>query len=218
MNVIEARNVTKIYDKDKIPVYALRGIDLDIQQGEFTAIMGPSGSGKTTLLNILGGLDRPTDGMIKIDNQILNNLSENELIKFRQKSIGFVFQSYNLIPVLTVRENTEFVMLLQGIAKPARDRRVLELLTEVGLMDKIDKRPSELSGGQQQRVAVARALGSTGQMAAAMAWRATVNSSVRAGVTRCARNGLAVGSDCSSGQLSVMTPLDRGASSTPMTK
>lgn len=158
MNVIEARNVTKIYDKDKIPVYALRGIDLDIQQGEFTAIMGPSGSGKTTLLNILGGLDRPTDGMIKIDNQILNNLSENELIKFRQKSIGFVFQSYNLIPVLTVRENTEFVMLLQGIAKPARDRRVLELLTEVGLMDKIDKRPSELSGGQQQRVAVARAL------------------------------------------------------------
>lgn len=158
MNVIEVKSVTKIYNPDKLPVEALRGVDLVIQQGEFTAIVGPSGSGKTTLLNIIGGLDRPSSGEILIGNVRLSEMSENELIKFRQKEIGFVFQSYNLIPVLSTSENTEFVMLLQGRPKAERDARVLELLTQVGLADKLHKRPSELSGGQQQRVAVARAL------------------------------------------------------------
>ncbi|MCB0648577.1 MAG: ABC transporter ATP-binding protein [Saprospiraceae bacterium] len=158
MKVIEVKGITKTYNPDKVPVEALRGVDLTIEAGEFTAIVGPSGSGKTTLLNIIGGLDRPTSGDIWIGGTKLNDMSENQLIKFRQKEIGFVFQSYNLIPVLTTAENTEFVMLLQGRSKSERDTRVKELLAEVGLSDKLDKRPSELSGGQQQRVAVARAL------------------------------------------------------------
>lgn len=158
MKVIEVKGITKTYNPDKVPVEALRGVDLTIEAGEFTAIVGPSGSGKTTLLNIIGGLDRPTSGDIWIGGTKLNDMSENQLIKFRQKEIGFVFQSYNLIPVLTTAENTEFVMLLQGRSKSERDTRVKELLAEVGLSDKLNKRPSELSGGQQQRVAVARAL------------------------------------------------------------
>ncbi len=158
MSVIEAKKLTKIYNPDSIPVHALRGVDLTIEKGEFTAIVGPSGSGKTTLLNIIGGLDRPTAGTIKVDGQDISNLSDNQLIDFRQQKIGFVFQSYNLIPVLTVEENTEFVMLLQKRPKQERDARVAELLTAVGLDDKKGKRPSQLSGGQQQRVAVARAL------------------------------------------------------------
>ncbi|MEZ4930735.1 MAG: ABC transporter ATP-binding protein [Saprospiraceae bacterium] len=129
-----------------------------IEKGEFTAIVGPSGSGKTTLLNIIGGLDRPTSGSIKVDGEDISALSDNQLIDFRQKKIGFVFQSYNLIPVLTVEENTEFVMLLQKRPKQEREDRVAELLAAVGLDDKKGKRPSQLSGGQQQRVAVARAL------------------------------------------------------------
>jgi len=111
VKVIEAKNVKKVYNPDKLPVYAVNGVTLDIYHGEFTAIVGPSGSGKTTLLNMIGGLDRPSEGSILIGGKNLNDLSENELIKFRQKEIGFVFQSYNLIPVLTVKENTEFVML-----------------------------------------------------------------------------------------------------------
>lgn len=158
MKVIETKNITKTYNPDKIPVEALRGVDLIINKGEFTAIVGPSGSGKTTLLNILGGLDRPTSGEIIIADKKLNDMSEGKLIKFRQQHIGFVFQSYNLIPVLTARENTEFVMMLQGKSKEERLKRTNELLSAVGLGDKTDKRPSELSGGQQQRVAVARAL------------------------------------------------------------
>lgn len=158
MSVIEANKITKIYNPDSIPVNALRGVDLIIEKGEFTAIVGPSGSGKTTLLNIIGGLDRPTSGSIKVDDEDISKLSDNQLIDFRQKKIGFVFQSYNLIPVLTVEENTEFVMLLQKRPKQEREDRVAELLAAVGLDDKKGKRPSQLSGGQQQRVAVARAL------------------------------------------------------------
>lgn len=158
MSVIEANKITKIYNPDSIPVNALRGIDLIIEKGEFTAIVGPSGSGKTTLLNIIGGLDRPTSGSIRVDGENISKLSDNQLIDFRQKKIGFVFQSYNLIPVLTVEENTEFVMLLQKRPKQERENRVAELLAAVGLDDKKGKRPSQLSGGQQQRVAVARAL------------------------------------------------------------
>ena len=158
MPTIIAKNIEKIYNPKTVPVHALRGVDLTIDKGEFTAIVGPSGSGKTTLLNIIGGLDHPTGGSIEVDDTDISKLSDNQLIDFRQKKIGFVFQSYNLIPVLTVEENTEFVMLLQKRPKEERHRRVSELLASFGLEDKKDKRPSQLSGGQQQRVAVARAL------------------------------------------------------------
>jgi len=158
MNVITVKGVTKVYNPDKVPVHALNGVDLVIEKGEFTAIVGPSGSGKTTLLNIIGGLDRPSEGKVTIRDQDIANLSDNELIEFRKENIGFVFQYFNLIPVLTARENAEFVMLLQGRPKEERVSRVRELLTHVGLEDKFDKRPAELSGGQQQRVSVVRAL------------------------------------------------------------
>ena len=158
MNVITTKGVTKIYNPDTIPVRALRGVDLTIEEGEFTAIVGPSGSGKTTLLNIIGGLDRPTDGYVEVGGHDITQMTDNQLIDFRKEHIGFVFQAYNLIPVLTARENVEFVMLLQRRPQAERQQRVAELMEEVGLEDKMDKRPSELSGGQQQRVAVARAL------------------------------------------------------------
>ncbi len=160
MPVIQTKNVTKVYNPDKVPVHALRGVDLTIEKGEFTAIVGPSGSGKTTLLNIIGGLDDPTEGSTKIRDTDLTKLSNKELINFRLHHIGFVFQAYNLIPVLTALENVSFIMQMQG--RPASEylAKSKQLLEEVGLADKIHKRPSELSGGQQQRVAVARALAS----------------------------------------------------------
>jgi putative ABC transport system ATP-binding protein len=133
---------------------------MQIEDNEFTAIVGPSGSGKTTLLNIVGGLDRPTSGSVKVNGIELNRMKDNQLIDFRLKHIGFVFQSFNLIPVLTAKENTEFIMLLQKKPAQERDRRVTKLLSEVGLAEKMDSRPAQLSGGQQQRVAVARALAS----------------------------------------------------------
>lgn len=161
--VIKIRDLTKTYNPDKVPVHAVRGINLDIVKGEFTTIVGPSGSGKSTLLNMLGGLDKPTSGTVEIANTLINNLTDNELIEFRLKNIGFVFQAYNLIPVLTARENVEFIMLLQDRPKSERDERVKTLLDSVGLGDRLDSRPTELSGGQQQRVAVARALASKPQ-------------------------------------------------------
>ena len=156
--VIDAHNLVKIYDEKTIPVYALNGVHLHIERGEFTAIKGPSGSGKTTLLNMLGGLDTPTSGYVEINGTNINKLKGSELIDFRLHNIGFVFQSYNLIPVLTAKENIEFIMLLQKTPMKEREKRVMELLKQVGIADKAKKRPSELSGGQQQRVAVARAL------------------------------------------------------------
>jgi putative ABC transport system ATP-binding protein len=158
--IIKTRNLTRIYRPDTVPVYALNGVDLDIEEGEFTAIVGPSGSGKTTLLNMIGGLDRPSSGEVIIDGTEIHDLSDSQLIDFRRTHIGFVFQAYNLIPVLTARENVEFVMLLQRWSREERHRRVLELMKAVGLEDKLDSRPAQLSGGQQQRVAVARALAS----------------------------------------------------------
>lgn len=158
MAVIITKQVTKTYNPEKVPVKALRGVDLEIGEGEFTAIVGPSGSGKTTLLNIIGGLDRPSDGYVEVGNQDISKLSDNQLIEFRKNNIGFVFQAYNLIPVMTAKENVEFVMLLQNRSEQERNARVDELLEAVGLGDKKNKKPSELSGGQQQRVAVARAL------------------------------------------------------------
>lgn len=139
-------------------MYALRDVSVEIERGAFVAVVGPSGSGKTTLLNIVGGLDQPTRGSVTVDDRELSGMSENALINFRRNHIGFVFQAYNLIPVLTARENAEFVMLLQGTADSERTERVNTLLEAVGIADKADNKPSELSGGQQQRVAVARAL------------------------------------------------------------
>ncbi len=160
MPVIETHGLTKVYNPDKVPVHALNGVDLTINKGEFTAIVGPSGSGKTTLLNIIGGLDTPTEGKTIIQQTELSSLSDRELVNFRLHHIGFVFQAYNLIPVLTAVENVSFVMQMQGRPNKECREKSISLLKEVGLADKIDKRPTELSGGQQQRVAVARALAS----------------------------------------------------------
>jgi putative ABC transport system ATP-binding protein len=160
MNVIDINNVSKIYHDNKIPVQAVTDVSLHFTEGEFAALVGPSGSGKTTLLNIIGGLDKPTKGNVIIDGQNVTSLSDSKMIDFRLRNIGFVFQAYNLIPVLTAKENIEFIMLLQKRPKAERDSRVATLMKEIGLEDKLDSRPNELSGGQQQRVAVARALAS----------------------------------------------------------
>lgn len=160
MAVIEVRNLVKVYDGGGIPVRALDGVSLSVGSGEFVAIVGPSGSGKTTLLNLIGGLDQPTGGSVHVDGSELTAMDGDALTEFRLRHIGFVFQAYNLIPVLTARENVEFILLLQGAAKEERSARAVELLTDVGLKERMESRPAELSGGQQQRVAVARALAS----------------------------------------------------------
>ena len=160
MPVIKTENLKKYYGAGELTVKAVDGINLEIAEGEFTAIKGTSGSGKTTLLNLIGGLDTPTEGDVYVDGTDISKLTERELIDFRLHNIGFVFQAYNLIPVLTAYENAEFVMLLQNRPKEERRERVSSLLDAVGLSDKKNNRPNQLSGGQQQRVAVARALAS----------------------------------------------------------
>jgi putative ABC transport system ATP-binding protein len=160
MVVIEALNLTKIYHESEVPVRALGGVSFEVEEGEFTAIVGPSGSGKSTLLHILGGLDRPTQGNVKVGGVDLNSLSSSKLIEFRLFNIGFVFQAFNLIPVLTARENVEFIMLLQKFSKAKRQSRAQELIDAVGLSQRADHRPVQLSGGEQQRAAVARSLAS----------------------------------------------------------
>ena len=160
MSIIKINNLSKIYNGTAVEVRAVDGVDLSFEQGEFTAVVGPSGSGKTTFLNLLGGLDRPTSGEVIVDNTNIWDLSGRKIIDFRLKNIGFVFQAYNLIPVLTAKENVEFIMELQGVSKSERFERTKALLEAVGLGERMDSRPNKLSGGQQQRVAVARALAS----------------------------------------------------------
>jgi putative ABC transport system ATP-binding protein len=160
MSLIEIQNVSKVYNTTAVAVQAVRDVSLKIEKKEFTAVVGPSGSGKTTLLNILGGLDKPTEGNVVIDGENITTLASGKLTDFRLRRIGFVFQAYNLVPVFTAKENVEFIMLLQGVNKAERTRRATELLEAVGLKDRMDSRPTQLSGGQQQRVAVARALAS----------------------------------------------------------
>jgi putative ABC transport system ATP-binding protein len=160
MDILKVQGIKKTYDKESMPVQALNGIDLNFEEGEFASIVGPSGSGKTTLLNIIGGLDDPTEGNVLIGETNISTLSDSKKTEFRMNNIGFVFQSFNLIPVLTVRENIEFVMFLQGKSKDIREKRTAELIKSVGLTEKTNSRPNKLSGGQQQRVAVARALAS----------------------------------------------------------
>ncbi|MCD4679714.1 MAG: ABC transporter ATP-binding protein [Bacteroidales bacterium] len=160
MSIIETKKLKKIYDDSHVPVKAVDGIDITFEKGEFAAIVGPSGSGKTTFLNMLGGLDNPTEGEIIIDGINIWDMKSRKITDFRMNNIGFVFQAYNLIPVLTAKENVEFIMHLQGKSKAERHKRTRELLENVGLGDRMDSRPNKLSGGQQQRVAVARALAS----------------------------------------------------------
>lgn len=160
MPVIEVKNITKTYTETVVPVHALNGINLTFERGEFTAIVGPSGCGKTTLLNMMGGLDKPTEGAVIVEGTDITKMPAGKLVDFRLHNIGFVFQSYNLIPVLTVEENVEFIMELQHRGKNETHNRVVQLMEAMGLPDKLEVKPKYLSGGQQQRVAVARALAS----------------------------------------------------------
>ena len=156
--IIECRGVTKIYRQGAVDVPALQGVDLDIASGDFATLSGPSGSGKTTLLSLIGGLDRPTAGEIKVDGEEITHMSADKLADLRLHKIGFVFQTYSLVPVLSALENVEFMLRLLGRPSPGRTERAREVLRQVGLEGLEDRRPAKLSGGQQQRVAVARAL------------------------------------------------------------
>jgi putative ABC transport system ATP-binding protein len=158
MGLVEIEDVRKIYRQGRVEIQALGGVTLSIDRGGFVALAGPSGSGKTTMLNIIGGLDRPDQGRVTVDENDFSQMSQSELADLRLRDIGFVFQSYNLIPVLSAEENVEFVMLLQGVDPGERRKRARRILEEVGLGDQFRRRPAELSGGQQQRVAVARAI------------------------------------------------------------
>ncbi|MFP4305750.1 MAG: ABC transporter ATP-binding protein [Desulfococcaceae bacterium] len=158
MAMVECQGVTKIYQQGEVTVPALRGVDLSVEAGEFTALAGPSGSGKTTLLNLIGGLDRPGEGSIIVAGNDYAEMKDAQMAELRLRHIGFVFQAYNLIPVLSALENVEYVMLLQGVPAEERRDRAREMLDEVGLKGRYNHRPAELSGGQQQRVAVARAI------------------------------------------------------------
>ncbi len=156
--VVSCTGVTRTYQEDTVPVYALRGVDFSVQQGEFVSLSGPSGSGKSTLLNVIGGLDRPDQGTVIVDGVDLSELSESELADMRLHKIGFVFQAYNLIPVLSALENVEFIMQLQGVGSVERRQKAQNILESLGIGELGNRRPGELSGGQQQRVAVARSI------------------------------------------------------------
>ncbi len=157
--VVEVENVSRVYEeKGQLPAPALRGVSLKVEQGEFMALSGPSGSGKTTLLNLIGGLDQVSSGEIRVDGKALSGLSRAELSDLRRDKIGFVFQAYNLVPVLTAAENAAYVLELQGVAPADRRQRVKEVFDRIGLGAHLDSKPLKMSGGQQQRVAVARAI------------------------------------------------------------
>ena len=158
--VIALQDVTKVYRQGSVDIHALRGLSMEVEPGEFTAVCGPSGSGKTTMLNLIGALDAATSGSIVLEGQELGSLNKKELSELRRDRIGFVFQAYNLMPVLTAYENAEMVLWVQGVDAASRRERVMGLLEQVGLKGLEDRRPSELSGGQQQRVAIARAIAS----------------------------------------------------------
>lgn len=158
--IITARDVTKVYKQGKVEVLALRGVDLDVSQGDFVVLAGPSGSGKSTLLNLVGALDHPTEGSILVAGREVTHLSRSAAAKFRLKSLGFVFQAYNLVPVLTCYENAEYTLALAGVPRTERRAQVVPLLERVGLGDMLTRKPHELSGGQQQRIAVVRAIAS----------------------------------------------------------
>lgn len=182
--IIALRDVTRVYRQGSVDVHALRGLTLDVEAGEFTAICGPSGSGKTTALNLIGALDSVTSGSITLEGQELGSLSKKQLSALRRDRLGFVFQAYNLMPVLTAYENAEMVLWVQGIDASTRRRRVMDLLEQVGLKGMEDRRPSELSGGQQQRVAIARAIASNPAVVLADEPTANVDSETAATLLR----------------------------------
>jgi putative ABC transport system ATP-binding protein len=165
-----------------LEVLALRGVDLDIAEGEFSALAGPSGSGKTTLLNIIGVLDNPTAGRVEVAGQDIGRLARGDAADFRLANVGFIFQAYNLVPVLTAYENAEFTLLLRGVPAPERSSRVMPLLERVGLGDMKDRRPHELSGGQQQRIAIVRALATRPAIVLADEPTANLDSDTSAGL------------------------------------
>jgi len=181
-DVIKIEGVWRTYMTGDVEVHALRDVNLTIKRGEFTALAGPSGSGKTTLLNIMSGLDLPNSGAAILAGKPIGNMSGRELSDFRRDHIGFIFQSYNLIPVLTARENIEYVMLLQGVAEAERKQRVSGILEQVGLGGMEDRKPSQLSGGQQQRVAIARAMVSKPDIILADEPTANLDSTTGAGL------------------------------------
>lgn len=158
MNIVTADNIKKSYFQGKMQVYALRGITISVEKSQFMAIAGPSGSGKTTMLNIIGGIDTPDSGTIVVDNNRYSQMKQSRLAQLRLHKIGFVFQAYNLIPVLSAEENVEYIMMLQGLPAKERKQKARAILDDVGLEGKYKRKPSQLSGGQQQRVAVARAI------------------------------------------------------------
>ena len=181
-NIIKATGIHKIYDTGEVKVEALRGVDLSIRRGEMVAVMGPSGCGKTTLLNIISGLDRPTEGQVWLKGRLLSKMKKKELSDFRRDNIGFIFQAYNLIPVLKVEENVEYIMLLQGLKKEERHKKVTTILEDVGLKGLENRLPSKLSGGQQQRVAIARAMVSQPSLILADEPTANLDSKTGAGL------------------------------------
>jgi len=180
MAIVSVKQAVRTYDQGAQQVHALRGLDLEIEAGEFSAIMGPSGSGKTTLLNLIGGLDRPTSGTVVVDGEEVSAMTKTQRSDLRRGRIGFIFQSYNLVPVLTARENAEFVLMLQGMDPAERARIATETLAAVGLAGMEDRRPNELSGGQQQRVAIARAIASKPAIVLADEPTANVDSETKA--------------------------------------
>ena len=180
--LVKLTAVTKDYGQGEVVVHALRGIDLEMESGDFMAMAGPSGSGKSTLLNIIGGLDKPTSGRVEVEGRSIAELSMSELSKLRRDRIGFIFQSYNLVPVLTALENAEYVLMLQGVPTTQRRDRVMGLLREVGLEGMEDRFPRELSGGQQQRVAIARAIASNPALVLADEPTANVDSKTAVGL------------------------------------
>jgi putative ABC transport system ATP-binding protein len=182
MDIVECTDIKKTYHQGKVEAQALRGASLRIEKGGFVALAGPSGSGKTTLLNIIGGLDSADSGSVKVDGNALNEMTQSQLANLRLHKVGFVFQAYNLIPVLSASENVEFVMLLQGVPANERRERAKSILDDVGLEGKNDRRPAELSGGEQQRVAVARAIVSDPSIVLADEPTANLDSKTGAGL------------------------------------
>ena len=180
--IVELKGIIKNYGQGDVLVQALRNLDLQIRTGDFTAMAGPSGSGKSTLLNIIGGLDKPTEGEVRVEGQLLNDLSRTKLSQLRRDRIGFIFQGYNLIPVLTALENAEYILMLQGVPPGQRREKVMGILQEVGLDGLQNRFPRELSGGQQQRVAIARAIASEPALVLADEPTANVDSKTAAGL------------------------------------
>lgn len=181
-HIIYTEDVKKYYTDNGVEVQAVRGISLAIKSGEFSTIVGPSGSGKTTFLNVISGLDTPTDGKVWLKGNLLSGMKGKDLSDFRRDHIGFIFQAYNLIPVLSVEENIEYIMLLQGINKSDRHKRVMEILKDVGLQGYENRLPTKLSGGQQQRVAIARAMVSKPTLILADEPTANIDSKTGAGL------------------------------------